>query len=54
MKTGWVFTDGAWYYLNDDGKMATGWKCLNGTWYYLTPTAACMLAGLKIRVSGIG
>lgn len=47
MKTGWVFTGGAWYYLNADGKMATGWKCLNGTWYYLESNGSMHVGWLK-------
>lgn len=47
MRTGWVFTGGAWYYLNADGKMATGWKCLNGTWYYLESNGSMHVGWLK-------
>ena len=54
MKTGWVFTDGAWYYLNADGKWQLVGNASMEHGITLTPTAACMLAGLKIRVSGIG
>lgn len=34
MKTGWVATDGAWYYLDNSGVMKTGWFKDNGKWYY--------------------
>ncbi len=35
MKTGWLYNNGCWYYLNNDGSMATGWKNINDVWYYL-------------------
>ncbi len=35
--TGWVPSDGSWYYLKDDGEVATNWQYINGNWYYLYP-----------------
>lgn len=35
--TGWVESDGSWYYLNDDGEVKTNWQCINDNWYYLYP-----------------
>ena len=40
MLTGWVLSDGKWYYLNPVsdgslGRMLTGWQQINGHWYYL-------------------
>ena len=34
MKTGWVLTDGKWYYFNSSGAMQVGWVKINGEWYY--------------------
>ena len=33
--TGWVSSNGKWYYMNSNGSMATGWINLGGKWYYL-------------------
>ena len=35
MKTGWILTNGNWYYIDNSGIMQTGWINDNGTWYYL-------------------
>ena len=35
MKTGWIYDDGNWSFLNDDGKMATGLITDQGKVYYL-------------------
>lgn len=38
MQTGWIKTNGYWYYLGDDGAMLTGWLERNGL-FYLEPEA---------------
>ena len=39
MKTGWVQTDGSWYYCSPaTGAMLVGWFEINGKKYYLEPT----------------
>ncbi|ETI69712.1 bifunctional 2',3'-cyclic nucleotide 2'-phosphodiesterase/3'-nucleotidase precursor protein [Neobacillus vireti LMG 21834] len=34
-QTGWVKTDGKWYFYNEDGTMKTGWYLDGAKWYYL-------------------
>lgn len=41
MKTGWIWSDGYWYFMNPDmnsiyGKMMTGWQWIDGRCYYLS------------------
>lgn len=41
MFTGWLNSNGSWYYMNtdegsDNGKMVTGWRVVSGKWYYLS------------------
>ena len=41
MFTGWLNSNGSWYYMNTDegsnnGKMVTGWRAVSGKWYYLS------------------
>lgn len=41
MFTGWLNSNGSWYYMNtdegsDNGKMVTGWRAASGKWYYLS------------------
>ena len=41
MFTGWLNSNGSWYYMNtdegsDNGKMVTGWRAVSGKWYYLS------------------
>ena len=33
--SGWILTDGKWYYLGEDGVMLTGWQKIKDIWYYL-------------------
>ncbi len=33
--SGWVKTDGTWYYFSASGVMQTGWQQVGNTWYYL-------------------
>lgn len=35
METGWILTNGNWYYLDNYAVMKTGWIDTNGTYYYL-------------------
>ena len=35
MQTGWAQVNGAWYYLNNEGKMQTGWQEIEGRRYFL-------------------
>ena len=37
MKTGWLFDNQVWYYLDETGLMKTSWAQVNGKWYYLNP-----------------
>ena len=45
-QTGWLYDNGAWYYLSPDaqGAMATGWTQAGDAWYYLDGSGA-MLTG---------
>jgi len=40
MQTGWIFDEGRWYYLGENGVMKTGWRLLGGKWYYLGQSGA--------------
>jgi len=40
IKTGWILTNGNWYYIDNSGTMQTGWIIDNGTWYYLSDNGA--------------
>ena len=57
LKTGWVYDEGYWYYLQKSGgfdaridsltvgEPVRGWTNDNSTWYYLDPTTATMQTG---------
>ena len=57
LKTGWIYDEGHWYYLQKSGGFDTridslmvgeqvrGWTNDNSTWYYLDPTTATMQTG---------
>jgi len=59
LKTGWVYDEGNWYYLQKDGsfdsridsltvgELVRGWTNDNSTWYYLDPETGIMQAGWK-------
>ena len=59
LKTGWVYDEGDWYYLQKDGGFTArinrltvgepvrGWINDDSTWYYLDPTTATMQTGWK-------
>lgn len=34
-KAGWVYSEGKWYYYDDNGSMQTGWRYVGDKWYYL-------------------
>ena len=40
MQTGWIFDEGRWYYLAENGVMKTGWREIGGKWYYLGQSGA--------------
>lgn len=40
IKTGWILTNGNWYYIDNSGIMQTGWIIDNGIWYYLSDNGA--------------
>ncbi|RHS12889.1 hypothetical protein DWV86_11830 [Coprobacillus sp. AF13-25] len=44
MKTGWIQTDGTYYYANNSGYIQKGWLH-KGSWYYLDQDGK-MVAGL--------
>lgn len=39
-QSGWVESNGKWYYLNDLGVMQTGFVKFSGSWYYLSNSGA--------------
>ena len=57
LKTGWIYDDGHWSYLQKDsgfdarinsltvGELVRGWTNDDSTWYYLDPTTAAMQTG---------
>ena len=57
LKTGWVYDEGHWYYLQKNGgfesrinslkvgELTRGWINDDSTWYYLDPTTAAMQIG---------
>lgn len=45
VQTGWVKTDGTWYYYDENGQLFTGWLNDNGSWYYLDPSDGAMKTG---------
>ena len=59
LKTGWVYDDGQWYYLQKNGgfesrinslkvgELTRGWINDDSTWYYLDPTTGIMQTGWK-------
>ena len=40
MRTGWLFEEGKWYYLAENGVMKTGWRYIGDKWYYLGQSGA--------------
>jgi len=59
LKTGWIYDEGHWYYLQKSGgfdaridsltvgELVRGWTNDNSTWYYLDPITATMQTGWK-------
>ena len=57
LKTGWIYDEGHWYYLQKDGnfdaridsltvgELVRGWTNDNSTWYYLDPETGIMQTG---------
>lgn len=49
MKTGWVLTDGKWYYFNSQGAMQVGWVKINGQWYYFNSNGEMMTGWIEYK-----
>ncbi len=47
MKTGWVLTDGKWYYFNSDGAMQVGWQKIDNEWYYFDNSGVMQTGWIK-------
>ncbi|HEV9398662.1 TPA: N-acetylmuramoyl-L-alanine amidase family protein [Streptococcus pneumoniae] len=48
VKTGWIYEDGNWYYLDQpNGDMKTGWQNLGNKWYYLRSSGARVTGWVK-------
>lgn len=45
-ETGWVNTNGNYYYYDSSGAMCKGWAQINGSWYYFGPNYGSMQTGL--------
>ncbi len=43
--TGWSQCNGAWYYLDENGRAKTGWIKSEGKWYYLDASSGKMATG---------
>lgn len=53
MKTGWLYVDNNWFYLNPvsdgtRGAMKTDWVYVNNNWYYLNPVSDGTRGAMKI------
>ena len=52
MQKGWVFVDGKWYFLQDNGLMAySQWFKWNGVWYYLNSDGSAQTGWKEIEGS---
>ena len=48
MKTGWIKSEGKWYYLDSySGKMLTGWIEDRGNWYYFNSSGEMRIGWLE-------
>ena len=47
VQTGWVQTNGKWYYYDNNGSKATGWRLIGNTWYYMD-SSGVMLTGWQL------
>lgn len=45
--SGWISSNGNWYYLDSNGVAKTGWVNVNSRWYYLNPNADANRATMK-------
>ena len=56
MRTGWVYDDNEWYYIQDDGSKTAGWLEINGYWYYMdannTENPNAMVKDCKMTIDG--
>lgn len=48
MKTGWVFNDNKWYYMNSNGAMQIGWLKINNKWYYFDKSGAMQTGWINV------
>lgn len=48
MKTGWVFNDNKWYYMNSNGAMQIGWLKINNKWYYFDNSGAMQTGWINV------
>ena len=46
--TGWIVSNGRWYYLNDEGILQSGWQNINGNWYLFHYTDDATLGALEV------
>lgn len=47
-KNEWVYTNGAWYYVDEYGYACTGWKQIDGIWYFLEDSGKMVTSWRKI------
>lgn len=45
LEKSWLFRDGRWYYLDEDGYPAAGWNKIRGKWYYFNEETGRMAVG---------
>lgn len=45
----WVYTNGAWYYVDENGYAVNGWKLIDGYWYYMDGTGKMQTGWIKER-----
>jgi len=49
IKTGWVFNDGTWCFVDNTGNVKTGWVKDNDKWYFLDGTGAMQTGVIKVN-----
>ena len=45
LEKSWLFQNGRWYYLDEDGYPAAGWNKIKGKWYYFSEDTGRMAVG---------